>query len=144
MKKSVIFVFTLLFIVVILVIVRYNNFQSRKKSLISFNKQYEDYNKDSINGYDVVSIINNAISNNEKYEINKNDEGIYILDDEYSIEIYITMIINNTTYPMEKINKLGMNQFIMNFGNVEFKCTDIQYHKKTGRVKSMTFEPTEY
>ena len=143
MKKSVIFVITIIFIVVIFAIMRYNNFEAKQKDILNFNMKYEEYNKDNLNGLDVVSLINHATSNNEKYEIKKNDDGTYILDDMYSIEIYVTMIINNTTYPMERINKLGMNSFIQNFGEVTFKCTDVTYHEKTGRIASMTFEATE-
>ena len=129
MKKSVIFVITVIFIIVIFSIVSYNNKKNETKEILFFNEEYEKYNK--------------AISNNEKYEIEKNNEGIYILDDEYSIEIYITMALNDTTFPMESINKLGMNSFITNFGEVGFRCTDIKYHKKTGRIASMTFESAE-
>ena len=143
MKKSVIFVITVIFIIVIFSIVSYNNKKNETKEILFFNEEYEKYNTQELNGYDIVSLINKAISNNEKYEIEKNNEGIYILDDEYSIEIYITMALNDTTFPMESINKLGMNSFITNFGEVGFRCTDIKYHKKTGRIASMTFESAE-
>ena len=54
------------------------------------------------------------------------------------------MIINETTYRMERINSLGMNSFVAYFGQVSFKCTDVKYHEKTGRISSMTFEAKEY
>ena len=50
----------------------------------------------------------------------------------------------DTTYKMERITNLGMESFIAYFGEVGFKCTDIKYHEKTGRVASMTFEATNY
>lgn len=106
--------------------------------------QYENYNKDNLNGLDITTLINKAISNNEKFGIQKDEDGLYLLDEENSIEIYITMIINDTTYRMERINNLGMNSFIEYFGSVGFKCTNIEYHKKSGKIASMTFEATEY
>ena len=54
------------------------------------------------------------------------------------------MIINGKTYPMERINNLGIDSFIEYFGVVSFKCTDIKYHEDSGKVSTMTFEATEY
>ena len=51
---------------------------------------------------------------------------------------------NEKTYQMEKIYALGMESFVENFGVVAFECTEIKYHKKTGRVSEMTFKAVEY
>lgn len=144
MKKSF-FVIALSFtIIVIIIFINFSNIQKQQREAQKFNRSYEEYNKENLNGLDITTIINKVIDNNEKYEIQKNDEGLYIEDDMYSIKIYIKMIINEKTYPMEKINALGMESFIKYFDSVDFKCTDIQYHKKNGRVSQMTFEATEY
>lgn len=108
-----------------------------------FNLNYERYNKDNLNGLDITTLINRAINNNEEKFVEKNDEKLYNLDDENSIEIYVKMIINGTTYRMERIDNLGIDSFIEYFGEVSFKCVDITYHKN-GRVASMTFEAKEY
>lgn len=68
---------------------------------------------------------------------------MYNIEDENSVEIYVTMIINNTTYRMERINNLGISSFTEYFGEVGFKCTGITYHEN-GKVASMTFETKEY
>jgi hypothetical protein len=109
-----------------------------------FNLKYEEYNKESLNGLKVATVINKAIDLNETNEIPRNEKGFYILDDEKSVEIYITMTVNETTYKMETLYGLGLDKFIKSFGSAEFKCTDIKYHEKTGRVASMTFETQEY
>ena len=59
---------------------------------------------------------------------------------------YIANIANNDLIAEVKyrINNLGIDSFIEYFGVVGFKCTDIQYHKTSGRIASMTFEATEY
>ena len=137
MKKNV---FTICLIFAIIIIVLFLKYQEVKKSQIEtkkFNHTYEQYHTENLNGLDITTVINKAIDNNEKYEI-------YISDDAYSIKIYITMMINGKTYSMEKINTVGMEAFVQNFGIIDFKCTDIQYHEKTGRVSQMTFEATEY
>ena len=144
MKKILAVLLILMIIIVIVVVFYYKDIQAKKQEIDNCNRVYLKHNKDNLNGLDITTIINRAISNNEKYAIAKDEEGLYVLDDEYSIEIYVTMIINETTYRMERIEDLGMNSFVAYFGEVSFKCTDVQYHEKTGRVASMTFEATEY
>ena len=144
MKKILALILLIILVVVGIFAINYKNLQKKKEEVRKFNLIYENYNKDNLNGLDITTLINKAISNNEKYMVPKDEEGLYILDDENSIEIYVTMIINETTYKMERINTLGMNSFVAYFGQVRFKCTDIQYHKKTGKIASMTFEAKEY
>lgn len=144
MKKILALILLIVLVVVGIFAINYKNLQKKKEEVRNFNLIYENYNKDNLNGLDITTLINKAISNNEKYMVPKDEEGLYILDDENSIEIYVTMIINETTYKMERINTLGMNSFVAYFGQVRFKCTDIQYHKKTGKIASMTFEAKEY
>ncbi len=147
MKKIMIISIVLIMLIVGILfffVINYKGYQKREDEISKFNLEYEHYNIDNLNGLDITTLINRAISNNEKYAIPKDEEGLYVLDDKYSIEIYVTMIIDNTTYRMERLNKADMNAFTRYFGEVNFKCTDIQYHKKTGRVSSMTFEATEY
>lgn len=145
MKKSLILILIILVVILVLFILNYKEYQINQIDLNNFNLEYEKFNKDNLNGLDVATVINLATSNNEKYEIPKDENGTYILDNEKSIEIYVTMIINNKTYKMESLINPKMNsKFIRLFGNISFKCTNITYHEKTGRVASMTFEATEY
>ena len=144
MKKILALILLIILVVVGIFAINYKNLQKKKEEVRNFNLIYENYNKDNLNGLDITTLINKATSNNEKYSIPKDEQGLYVLDDEYSIEIYVTMIINETTYRMERIDSLGINSFVAYFGQVSFKCTDIQYHQKTGRIASMTFEAKEY
>lgn len=144
MKKTIAIILVILCILSICSYFYIKNIQAEKKEIEKFNAEYEYYNDDNLNGLDITTLINKATSNNEKYEIEKDEEGLYILDDEYSIEIYITMIINDTTYKMERITQLGTTAFVEYFGSVSFKCTNVEYHESTGRIASMTFEATEY
>lgn len=144
MKKTIAIVLVILCVVSICAYFYVKNIQVQKKEIAQFNSEYEYYNDENLNGLDITTLINKATSNNEKYEIEKDEEGLYILDDNYSIEIYITMIINDTTYRMERISQLGTDSFVEYFGSVGFKCTKVEYHESTGRIASMTFEATEY
>lgn len=122
---------------------QYKNLQKQKLEITKFNLNYEEYNKDNLNGLDITSLINRATSHNEKNFVEKDENGLYNLDNEDCIEIYVKMIINNTTYRMERINNLGINSFTEYFGEVSFKCIDVKYHKN-GKISSMTFEAKEY
>ncbi len=145
MKKSLILILIILIVAAVFFILNYKEYEINQIDLNNFNLKYEKFNKQKLNGLDVTTAMNLATSNNEKYEIAKDENGLYILDDENSIMIYVTMIINNETYRMERLTTKEMNSdFIRLFGDVEFKCTNISYHKKTGRVASMNFEATEY
>jgi len=143
MKK---FIVIIVFILVIIFIVSYNikTVERQNNEVKKFNQEYEYFDKNTTSGIDITSLINKAISNNEKYDIPRDKEGLYILDDEYSIVIYVKMIIDDNTYRMERLSGEKLNKFTELFGSINFKCTEITYHEKNGRIASMTFEATEY
>lgn len=144
MKKTLIIIFVIFIIIMSILFMNLRNVQKNNLEIQKFNSGYEFYNKEDLCGIDITTIINKAIDNNEKYEIEKDSSGLYIADNEYSVNIYVTMIINEKTYPMEKIKEIGIETFTEFFGEVKFKCTDIKYHEKNGRISSMTFESVEY
>ena len=145
MKKSLILILIFVVVAIAFFILNYKEYEINQIDLNNFNLEYENFNKEKLNGLDITTVMNLATSNNEKYEIPKDENGLYILDDENSIMIYVTMIINNETYRMERFTTKEMSSnFIRLFGDVEFKCENISYHPKTGRVATMTFVATEY
>lgn len=145
MKKNLILILIIIIVAIAFFILKYKEYEIHQIDLNNFNLTYEEFNKDNLNGLDVVTVMNQATSNNEKYEIEKDENGLYILDDENSIEIYITMIINKETYRMERITQPDkINSFIRLFGDINFKCKNITYHQKSGRVATMEFVATEY
>ena len=117
------------------------NIQNKKNIEIkAFNAQYEEYNKDNLNGLDITTIINKAVSNNDSFYIQKDSNGLYV-DDDNRIEIYVSF--KKKSYQMEKILKVGIDSFIQYFGAVSFNCTDVKYHEN-GKIASMTFEAKDY
>ena len=144
MKKFYAILVLIFCIVVLVIVVNFNNYQKNQRQIDNFNREFEEYNKEDVPGVDITTLINKAISNNEKYGVQKDENGLYINDGKNSIQIYITMIINGQTYPMENINKLGMDSFTSYFGVIKFKCTNISYHEETSKIASMTFESTQY
>ena len=140
MKKGFIVITLICFISIIIVVYNYNNYYIKQKENIIFNKQYLEFNKNQVKGLDITSIMNLAISNNEKYNVEKNEKDEYIDDGEYSIKIFLKMKIDGKTYSMEAFEKNGMDEFAQYFGSILFKCTEVTYHEKSGRIATMTFE----
>ena len=103
------------------------------------NKQYEGYLENQIYGTDVVTLINKAISANDKNHIEKDEKGQYVSNHQNSILIDLVMITDEekeetTTYRMEAIAKVGTSAFIKNFNTVKFECTKKEYHEETGKL----------
>lgn len=143
MKKTI-FVILLVFLAIIACIyMNYKELLSKQTQAQKFNSEFLFYNQEAVLGTSVTTVINKAIDNNEKFQIPKDENGLYIADKENSIKIYVHMLINETTYPMEALKKSGLENFTNYFGEVEFKCTDVKYHESTGKVAEMTFTATQ-
>lgn len=140
MKKILLAICTIFLIIMLILFWNFRQVQAHSRTLKKFNSEYEFYNKEDLCGIDVTTVINKATDNNEKYEVKKDENGYYIPNEENSIKIYVKLINNNQTYPMERIKEIGLESFVEFFGEVDFRCTKIEYHKNTGKVSSMTFE----
>lgn len=139
--KKLLGILIILFLIIIFSIYALKiNKQNSKRVLENYNKEYEIYLNKTIYGTDLATIINKAINQNEKEQIQKNEKNYYIENGENSIKIEIKMTITDKTYPMEEIYNKDTAEFVKHFSTEEFKCTEIQYHKKTGKVRKMIFE----
>lgn len=143
MKKTMIVLISLLIAIISMLIVAIKNNESVQSEVKKFNMQYECYLNSVIKGTDVATVINRAIDNNEKYEIEKDSKNRYIEDNKYSIKISVKFIDSKKYYDMEAISNLGIEEFISNFSQLEFKCSEILYHKDTNRVSKLVFIETE-
>ena len=139
MKKIFIFL-AIVVIIVAIVGVRYISYKSEYNAVRRENADFEKYKDQEVYGLDVASIMNKAVDKNNKNKIEKDDNGNFIQNDENSIEIEIYMSDNETTYKMENIYDAGTEQFVQYYGKIKFKCSNIEYHKKTGRIKYILFE----
>ena len=139
MKKIFIFL-AIVVIIVAIVGVRYISYKSEYNAVRRENADFEKYKDQEVYGLDVASIMNKAVDKNTKNKIEKDDNGNFIQNDENSIEIEIYMSDNEKTYKMENIYDAGTEQFVQYYGKIKFKCSNIKYHKKTGRIKYILFE----
>ena len=140
MKKGILIICIIFISIIIVLSVNLINVQKQQMEVLKFNNEYEFYNKSNLYGIDITTVINKAVNNNEKFEIPKDERNRYKEDEKYSIKVQIKMKSNDKTYDMEQIYILGTEKFIALFGDVTFKCTNIEYHSKTGRISKMIFE----
>ena len=157
MKKNLIILISILLIIcafVVYFVINYRNMQMQaqinnndSKNIISY--LYNTYKDKTIVGTTLVSIINKTVDNNEKNNIEKDNSNVYVENEDNSIKIYIYFLDEDgkrieTPYTMEQIYNKGSDSFIKLYGTSNFTCTNIDYHSKTGNVKSLTFEQKIY
>lgn len=142
MKKAIIVILVLIFCIVISFSTAYNTFKSQERELTNFNGEYEYYYDREIYGAELATIINKITNNNSKYNVQKDSKGNYIEDEQNSIKMDIYIIDSDTTYSIERIYSLGTERFVQNFNSAKFKCTKIEYHEQSKKVKYLYFEQT--
>lgn len=142
MKK--IFIFSVIVLIIVAIVgVRYVSYKNEYNIVQSENAEFEEYKDKEVYGLSVATMMNKAVDKNTKNKIEKDENGNFIQNDSNSIEIEIYMTDNETTYKMETIYNAGTEQFVQYYGNIKFKCSKIEYHKDTGRIKYMLFEQQE-
>ncbi len=144
MKKT--FVIILIIFIILLAITSYYVYNTRRLSNLAenYNKYYETYLNKEISSADLISIINKAVNDNEKNGISKQENSIYYEEnDENSIKIEITFSEEHSNIPMEAIAQQGSANFMQAFQTALFKCTKVEYHQKTNRIKYLHFEYTQ-
>lgn len=139
MKKLAIF-FLIVVIVIVGISYMYLNYKANYYEAQRENKQFESYDGQEIYGVELTTIINKAIDNNQNNQVQKDNKGKYINNDNNSIQIDIKMLDNEKTYTMETLYSGGVDKFVQFYGEIKFKCTKIEYHSVTNKVKYMLFE----
>lgn len=140
MKNTFLIILAIAFIVICATCIILINMQSEKNEILKENEQYEKYLNTEIEGTEIATLISKVVDQNEKNNVPKDDNGYYIDNGENSIKIDLKMKTVEKTYPMEEIYNNEITKFVQNFNFIEFKCTSIEYHKKTGKVSKLIFE----
>ena len=94
MNRTFSLVFIILVIIFLVLFVRFKTAWNKTLEIKNFNYEYEYYAGDNVNGLDVTTLINKAVSNNEKYSVKKDKDGYYDVEDTDCIEIYISLIVD--------------------------------------------------
>ncbi len=140
MKKTILILFTTIIIIVTIICVKYSSYKSEYNNLLQENAQFEEYKNKDIYGIELATLINKTIDKNTKNKVQKDENGLFIPNEENSVQIEIFIQDNEQTYQMESFYNAGMEQFIQYYGNIKFKCSKIEYHENTKKVKYILFE----
>ena len=143
MKKTLLIIFIVFLCIILFLFAILRNVQAQDREVKKFNIEYEQYIDKEIYGTEIATIINKAVNNNEKYEIEKDQDGFYIDDNMYTIKVEIYISVNDTTYQMETIYNHRTEQFVQNFNSELFKAENVEYHGKTGRIAKILFKQIE-
>lgn len=139
MKKIALF-FLIIIVIVVGISYMYLNSKASYYQTKKLNMEFESYYNHEIMGTDLTTIINKAVDSNQNNNVFKDEKGKYINNDNNSINIDIKMLDVDETYSMEIFFNGGMEKFVEHYGTIQFKCTQIEYHKETNKVKYMLFE----
>ncbi len=143
--KNKIIIIVIIFLI-ILSVSAYMVYNYRKSVISSqkVNESYKAYYDTEILGTELISVINKTVDFNEQNGIQKDENGMYIENDNNSIKIYISFKYEDDyqTVEMEKISNNGTDNFRKVYSTASFKCTEISYHDKTKNVKALTFTET--
>ena len=140
MKKLILFLIATVAIVATIWYVYAVN-EAKVRTANHENKFFENYYQRQVYGGEVATVINKAMDNNYKNNIEKDKKNLYYIEnDTNSIKINLKMLDNEEIYPMELFAKNGIQNFMEYYNNIQFKCTDIKYHQDTKLVKSLLFE----
>lgn len=139
MKKLAIF-FLIVIIIVVGISYLFINYKANYNQAKRDNKQFESYQGQEIYGAELTTIINKAVDNNENNDVPKDNKGKYTNNEKNSIQIEIKMLDNDKTYWMETLYNGGMDKFVQYYNQIKFKCTKLEYHVTTNKVKYLLFE----
>lgn len=140
MKKPIIIFISIMICIMVILFVLLRDVQSKTREAQKFNLEYEQYLNKEIYGIDIGTVINKAINNNERNGVEKNEKGLYVNNNTNSVQIDIYIDINETTYAMENIYRLGTSEFIQNFNTIAFIGKIESYHEETGQIAKILFE----
>ena len=139
MKKLAIFFLTII-VIIVGISYMYMNYKANYYINQKENYQFSSYYNKELKGNEIATLINKAYDNNSSNNVAKDKKGKFIENDNNSIKMDIKMLDTDKTYDMETLNSGGMDKFVQYYGQITFKCTKIDYHSSTGKVKYMLIE----
>ena len=139
MKKNIILLLIIFLCIIVYFFVTFNNIKVTQRQVQKFNAEFEQYKDKEAMGTDIATLINKAIDNNDKYNVEKKDD-IYVNNENDSVRVFVKLKDDGQHFDMERISTVGMSEFVKNFGLQIFKCTKINYHNKTKKISEIYFD----
>lgn len=143
MKKIAILLFIMIVIVVSVAIIMIDN-NNKQEKVKQENSFFESYKDKQINGTELATIINKAVDSNLKNDVKQDENKRFINNDSNSINIDVKMVDIDRVYSMESLKNNDINNFVLYYNDITFKCAKIDYHSNTGKIKYMLFEQITY
>lgn len=145
MKNKILLILIIFMCILLLAGYFVYNYRMNIAELQKTNKEYSAFYNAQMLGTELISLVNKTMDVNEKNNIQKDENGLYIENDTNSIKLYISFKYKDDykTIEMEKIANAGIENFIKTYSTASFKCTNIGYHEKTKNVKELTFTETD-
>lgn len=145
MKKFIAILLFILIAVVCITFVRYQELQKLKQKVNKINSEFLIYENRKIQINTLNTLMNKAIQYNLDNQVEQDEKKVFIENDSNSIKIYVELSIEQTTVTMERLllNKDPSNRaekVEYAFSDSLFILKDVEYHEKTGQIKSLTFE----
>lgn len=140
MKKRILVILGIFIIILLFVVYLLYNYNRVAKQAQSFNNKYEQYYQKTILGVDLATILNTTDDYNYKNNIEKDSNEKYYIETENSVLIEVKFLEKDEPVKMEDILSQDIKNFVKYYGSLEFKCTNIEYHKENKQVKSLYFE----
>lgn len=145
MKKTFILICMSIVIIISSIFAKYIEYSSKKNEIQKINKEFLLYQNSDVQINTIVSIMNKAIQLNKTNKIPQDEKNIFVENDNNSLKIYLETKSSEKEkikIPMEELmlnEKAGVEKVEYAFSDLSFTITDIQYHKKSGQVKSIIF-----
>lgn len=123
MKKTILLILAILAIIIATISYLYMTNKANYEMAQKQNVQYESYYQQEIYAPDLATLINKAVDDNNKNDVEKTKKGKYIENTTNSINIDIKFTDDNTIHAMEEIYNGGISTFIQYYNQIKFKCT---------------------
>lgn len=137
MKRIFLYILVIFIIIIAIVLVHVSDKNTQRNEISKFNVQFEQYIGQDMYGTDVLTIINKAIDSNENNKIARDENNYYVEDDSLSVKAYIILLSKNDkgdieekTFPMEQLEKAGLDGFLTNFNLTPFELSSIEYNSQ--------------
>ncbi len=122
MKKAILIILGVITIAIAIILVKISDNNIKKNNIYSFNIEFEEYKDKTIYGADILSIINKAIDNNEEHKVEKDENGYYKEDEDYSVKIDLTLLTKDkegnkieNVYSMERLVEVRLRWIYKKF-----------------------------
>ena len=139
MKKIVVLILIPVLIIIAIVFSNYVEYARMKTQVSNINKEFLAYENSKVQINTIITLMNKAIQKDENNKFKENETN--------SIKIYIEIKSREAVIPMEELilgEKAGIEKVSYAFSDGLFEITKVEYHEKTGQVKTIVFTAKEY